>query len=166
MKTLSLLFSLFSVFGLGISLSSQELRREARNPSRDRHRRHWRRRRAGSDRGNHGRPDERYGKERRGLLPDNAKIVDATGKFLIPGLWDMHIHTLQNGRPELFFPLLLASGVTGVRDPGSPFNELEDVRRLREQIEDGELLGPHISSCRPTRGRPQSDVPGAFHSCH
>lgn len=39
--------------------------------------------------------------------------IDAKGKFLIPGLWDMHIHL---GPPEIFFPLLIASGITGVRE--------------------------------------------------
>jgi imidazolonepropionase-like amidohydrolase len=41
------------------------------------------------------------------------QVVDAKGKFLIPGLWDMHIHL---GPPEIFFPLLIANGITGVRE--------------------------------------------------
>jgi imidazolonepropionase-like amidohydrolase len=41
------------------------------------------------------------------------EVVQAKGKFLIPGLWDMHIHL---GPPEVFFPLLLANGITGVRE--------------------------------------------------
>ncbi|HEY4363118.1 MAG TPA: amidohydrolase family protein [Bryobacteraceae bacterium] len=41
------------------------------------------------------------------------QIIDAKGKFLIPGLWDMHMHL---GLPEAFFPLLLAHGITGVRE--------------------------------------------------
>ena len=36
------------------------------------------------------------------LSPEDAEIVDATGKFLIPGLWDMHVHT---GRRDIFLPL-------------------------------------------------------------
>jgi N-acyl-D-aspartate/D-glutamate deacylase len=42
-----------------------------------------------------------------------AEIVDGTGKFLIPGLWDMHVHL---NAPEIFFPLLVANGITGVRE--------------------------------------------------
>lgn len=41
------------------------------------------------------------------------QVIDANGKFLIPGLWDMHIHL---GPPEIFFPLLIANGITGVRE--------------------------------------------------
>jgi imidazolonepropionase-like amidohydrolase len=82
-------------------------------------------------------------------IPKDASIVDATGKFLIPGLWDMHVHTLQEGRPKPFFPLFIANGVTGVRDMGSPLSELEAVRELRKRIEEGELLGPRIVAAGP-----------------
>ena len=44
---------------------------------------------------------------------DGALVVDATGKFLIPGLWDMHVHITT---PQVQFPLLVANGVTGVRE--------------------------------------------------
>src|SRR5262245_51555801 len=37
-------------------------------------------------------------------IPPNAQVIDLTGKFLIPGLWDMHVHTLQERRLEKFFP--------------------------------------------------------------
>src|ERR1051326_1429550 len=45
--------------------------------------------------------------------PRDALRISAKDKFLIPGLWDMHMHL---GVPEAFFPLLLAHGVTGVRE--------------------------------------------------
>jgi len=41
------------------------------------------------------------------------QVIEAKGKFLIPGLWEMHIHL---GPPEIFFPLLVANGITGVRE--------------------------------------------------
>src|SRR5262249_59308852 len=44
-------------------------------------------------------------------VPDEAHVVDATGKFLIPGLWDMHVHWFLRD----FLPLFIANGVTGVR---------------------------------------------------
>jgi imidazolonepropionase-like amidohydrolase len=52
----------------------------------------------------------------------NVQVVNATGQYLIPGLWDMHVHrVLADGgkwaRPA-FLPLLVANGVTGVRDMG------------------------------------------------
>lgn len=46
-------------------------------------------------------------------LPAATVTVDARGKFLIPGLWDMHIHL---GRPVEFLPLLVANGITGIRE--------------------------------------------------
>jgi len=52
--------------------------------------------------------------------PEDSEIVDATGKFLIPGLWDMHVHT---GRKDIFLPLYIANGVTGVREMGG---DIED----------------------------------------
>ena len=42
-----------------------------------------------------------------------AAVIDATGKFLIPGLWDVHVHITS---PEIVFPLLIANGITGVRE--------------------------------------------------
>lgn len=42
-----------------------------------------------------------------------AIAIDATGKYLIPGLWDMHMHITA---PEIAFPLLVANGITGVRE--------------------------------------------------
>src|SRR5215475_13578796 len=50
-------------------------------------------------------------------LPQNIHTVDASGKFLIPGLWDMHAH-LEDG--AFFFPLFIANGVTSLRDMGVP----------------------------------------------
>src|SRR5262249_17981108 len=45
-------------------------------------------------------------------VPQGARVVDGNGKYLIPGLWDMHVHTAGPS----FLPLYLANGVTGVRD--------------------------------------------------
>ena len=57
--------------------------------------------------------------------PKGAEIVDGTGKFLIPGLWDMHVHI---NTPEIFFPLLVANGVTGVREmfTGHPIQTIRE----------------------------------------
>lgn len=48
-----------------------------------------------------------------------SEIVDGSGKFLIPGLWDMHVHSHREGRWKYHYPLFLAYGVLGVRDAGS-----------------------------------------------
>src|ERR1700751_578290 len=46
-------------------------------------------------------------------VPKQVRSIDARGKYLIPGLWDMHVHSLWDSkRPATFFPLFLANGVT------------------------------------------------------
>jgi len=59
--------------------------------------------------------------------PKGAVTIDGTGKFLIPGLWDMHVHI---SAPEIFFPLLVANGITGAREmfTGIP---METIRQWR-----------------------------------
>jgi len=74
-------------------------------------------------------------------IPKNAQVVDGKGKFLIPGLWDMHVHTVWKGLPEKYFPMFIANGVTGVRDMAS---DLGLLKQLRKDISEGKLLGPRI----------------------
>ena len=45
--------------------------------------------------------------------PAGVQVINAKGKFLIPGLWDMHVHL---GYPEQYFALLVANGITGIRE--------------------------------------------------
>jgi imidazolonepropionase-like amidohydrolase len=68
-----------------------------------------------------------------------ARVVDARGKYLIPGLWDMHAHAASKDRVESFFRLLLANGITGFRDP---YGSLEVAARVRAAVAAGELPGP------------------------
>ncbi len=86
------------------------------------------------------------GKTGKVRVPADAQIIDATGKFLIPGLWDMHIHSggYENGKK--YFPRLIANGITGVRDMGSP---LDEILRLRREVEAGEIIGPHMIIAGP-----------------
>jgi len=70
---------------------------------------------------------------------ENAQVVDGTGKFLIPGLWDMHVHCCN--AEDHFFPLFLANGVTGIRDMADPLDEL---KTCRTNVENGTLLGPRM----------------------
>jgi imidazolonepropionase-like amidohydrolase len=77
-------------------------------------------------------------------IPKATRVVDATGKFLIPGLWDMHTHLLGGvppGCPEVTFPLTVAHGVTGVREVGS---FLDFLYAWREEVESGRTVGPRI----------------------
>ena len=57
------------------------------------------------------------GKANNVRIPQGAQVIDATGKFLIPGLWDMHIHLTvipdQEITRNLIAPLLVAAGLAG-----------------------------------------------------
>jgi imidazolonepropionase-like amidohydrolase len=115
-------------------------------------------------------------------IPDGAKIIDGTGKFLVPGLIDAHIHFFQSGglytRPDIVdlrhvfsyedevasirarltdtFHRYLAAGVTGVVDMGGPRWNFE-VREQAEKLADAPrvaVAGPLIS----TVSRPQLDL--------
>lgn len=55
----------------------------------------------------------------RASVPAQAHVIDGRGKFLIPGLWDMHVHLGKAGAPSL--GLFAANGVTSVRDMGGDF---------------------------------------------
>ena len=80
-------------------------------------------------------------------LPAGARIVDAAGKFVIPGLWDMHVHTIfgdwfPSGR-EIALPLFIANGVTGVRDMGGELDVLLQWRKEKEIVQ-GNIPGPRL----------------------
>ncbi len=93
------------------------------------------------------------------ILPERAQVIDATGKFLIPGLWDMHVHLLCRERVEIFFPVLVANGITGVRDMGSPLEELEYINQWRKQIAEGTLVGPRFVASGPMVDGPKPMFP-------
>jgi imidazolonepropionase-like amidohydrolase len=94
-------------------------------------------------------------------IPRGAKIVDGSGKFLIPGLTDMHLHLTGSGEPdgsrEFFLPLLIANGITTVRDMGG---KVEYLKKLRGEIASGARLGPQIFFTGPyLDGNPPSFQP-------
>ena len=74
--------------------------------------------------------------------PANARIVDGMGKYLIPGLWDMHVHTWDY---ESTYPLYIANGVTGVRDMFGP----PDANKFRAELEKRKLIAPHFYLASP-----------------
>lgn len=83
--------------------------------------------------------------------PRGSQILDATGKFLIPGLWDMHVHIAGvSSNPawskQVVLPLYVANGVTGVRDMGS---DLKVVQQWRKEISEGLFTGPRIVTPGP-----------------
>jgi imidazolonepropionase-like amidohydrolase len=78
-------------------------------------------------------------------IPKETQVVDGRGKFLIPGLWDMHVHTnfgdwLPGGK-EIILPLFVANGITGVRDMGG---DLHLLKEWRDQIDSGTIVGPRM----------------------
>lgn len=70
-------------------------------------------------------------------VPNGANVFDASGKYLLPGLWDMHAHLYQLE----FGPAYLAAGITTARDVG---NEFEFGTALRDAANNGRGLGPKI----------------------
>lgn len=76
-------------------------------------------------------------------VPANARVIDAAGKFLMPGLWDMHSHVVRTERVDAFLPLVVAAGVTGIRDMGTAM-PLADVEQVRNEIATGQRIGPRI----------------------
>jgi imidazolonepropionase-like amidohydrolase len=77
--------------------------------------------------------------------PADARVVEGRGKFLIPGLWDMHVHTATIAAREVL-PLYVANGVTGVRDMAGDW---PTITELRDEIARGALTGPRILASGP-----------------
>lgn len=70
-------------------------------------------------------------------IPKGASVVDARGKTLLPGLWEMHTHFNQ----VEWGPIYLAAGITTARDCG---NEFEFITAARSAIRSGRGIGPHL----------------------
>ncbi|MBE0433155.1 amidohydrolase family protein [candidate division WOR-3 bacterium] len=87
-------------------------------------------------------------------LPQGAQVVDATGKFLIPGLWDMHVHW-SNDR---YLPLFIANGVTGARIMWGGPTHLQ----WRKEIAKGSRLGPRLIIAGSIIDGPEPLIPGSI----
>ncbi|MET4075599.1 amidohydrolase family protein [Hymenobacter sp. UYCo722] len=89
--------------------------------------------------------------------PKVGKVVDATGQYLIPGLWDMHTHVYFDGTAaagtDLILPLFLANGITGIRDMGS---ELDSILKARADIAAHRRPGPRMIISGPMLDGPKS----------
>lgn len=83
-------------------------------------------------------------------VPKGARVIDATGKYLIPGLWDMHVHVFSHevhpgtDLSAWAFPLFVANGVTGVRDMWTDPQDMIVVRRWNAALDAGRLVGPRV----------------------
>lgn len=70
-----------------------------------------------------------------------TRIIDGKGKYVIPGLWDMHVH---NASDSLFCTLMVANGVTSVREMLGPKTSYSYQLEWRNQISRKQITGPHI----------------------
>lgn len=77
-------------------------------------------------------------------VPKDAVKIDGSGKYLIPGLWDAHVHLTNIGEETI--PILPVYGITSVRDMGG---DIPMLKQWRTQIESGKLIGPRIKLCGP-----------------
>jgi len=95
--------------------------------------------------------------------PPDADRVNGKGGYLIPGLWDMHVHLVFGDwfpdAKDISLPLFIANGVTSVRDMGS---ELDVVQDWRTQIEAGQLIGPRILTSGPMLDGPRPRFPSSI----
>lgn len=77
------------------------------------------------------------------------ELINGEDKYMIPGLWDMHVHT---GNADIFFPLYIANGITGVRDMGGGMErstgglsvKFHKLSFWRNEIMQGKRLGPEM----------------------
>jgi imidazolonepropionase-like amidohydrolase len=75
------------------------------------------------------------------VVPGAATVVDGRGKFLIPGLWDMHVHAFVYVFSDFAGPLMIANGVTGARDMGY---YIDTTLRWKADIAAGRETGPRL----------------------
>lgn len=85
--------------------------------------------------------------------PAGAIVISGRGKYLMPGLWDMHVHLWY---PVNEFPLYLSWGITGVRDMGS---NLARTKEWQHAVDTGKLAGPHVITPGPPFDGVASDDP-------
>lgn len=79
-------------------------------------------------------------------IPRGARRIDAEGMYLIPGLWDSHVHlSFAEAGAEQLLPVFLANGVTSLRDAGGNMG----VALLRDRVARGEVIGPRILMAGP-----------------
>ncbi len=90
------------------------------------------------------------GPRRTTAIPRGARRVLADGKFVIPGLWDSHVHFMNTGVSAL--PLFVAMGVTSVREMGG---YIDSTRAWQARMRAGNLVGPRILTPGPILESPR-----------
>src|SRR5436190_15844711 len=74
-------------------------------------------------------------------VPSDARVIDGRGKYLIPGLWDMHVHGFVYVFSDFAGPLMIANGVTGARDMGY---YIDTTLRWKSDIARNREIGPRL----------------------
>lgn len=87
---------------------------------------------------------ETVGNARETPVPRGARVLDGRRRFVVPGLWDMHVHLSVAKASSL--SILLANGITTVRDMGG---RLDEIDRWKAQIAAGSISGPRIFRAGP-----------------
>jgi hypothetical protein len=90
-------------------------------------------------------------------IPKGTTIIDGNGRFLIPGLWDAHVHMRYVGidHPCLF----IANGITSVRNMSAPWDYLPEILALRQEINAGRRIGPRLLTAGPVFDGPGTGRP-------
>jgi imidazolonepropionase-like amidohydrolase len=95
-------------------------------------------------------------------IPTDAQIINGQRKYLIPGLWDMHVHQIFGDwipEDEKITPLLfVANGITGVRDMGG---DLEPLKKWRTRAASGEMIAPRMVISGPMLDGPVPRFPSS-----
>jgi len=84
---------------------------------------------------------------RRLRIPASARRIDVAGRYLVPGLWDMHAHVAAIGPAGDALEDYVRHGVLGIRDMGG---RVDEVLALRDAVARGELVGPTMVVAGPT----------------
>jgi len=85
-------------------------------------------------------------------IPAEARVIDGRGKFLIPGLWDMHVHSDGDERA---LRSMVEWGITGARDMAGELTKLKEARR---RIDQQEWTGPHLLIAGPRLVGPPAEA--------
>ncbi len=78
----------------------------------------------------------------RAAAPEGARHINGRGKYLIPGLWDMHVHLGMIGPDS--FQLYLANGIVGLREMECSLPEFERLKQYRAELASGKTVGPQL----------------------
>ena len=96
----------------------------------------------------------------RARIRRRATVIDGRGGYLIPALWDMHVHaSWPPAVAQIFLPVMVANGVLGVRDMHS--GSLSVIVALKRAVANGSQIGPRVFVAGPAVDGPNSYLPGS-----